>query len=925
LFHLKKVALQEHVSQQQKKIPRAKKPASNVGEGEELNALASSLDTQPHEVKPTKIGKKEVKPRAKTGGAMKAKAKAKAAQPLKDDGEPLRKTMSEEKKDRIKKLKESLASGNFTVAKDYVQKKQINAGSNLHMVAVKRKLAIKQNSTRARHEQYKRKSMVLQRREELIREAKAQKYFSMEAANWDVPVFSRGYKEALKRKNNIGNSSFASSNSAHSPPQSGAGVENNAANLRPSTYTPDEALAACGFKTFRPGQREAVESVMEGKSTLVLLSTGMGKSLCYQILSLVLRSKGLTVVVSPLVALMSDQLTRLPVGVRGAALSSHQNVDQRYQVLSAARRGDLDVLFVTPERLALWGSGANLGFPIAMVCIDEAHCISTWSHNFRPAYMRIKKFLSILGAPHVLGLTATATAKTLESVKHVLSIENTVTRSGVNAEMLDSVNRPNLSIKALFFGEVSEKLQYLTELLKSEEIRGPRRNGSVIVYCWKKWTVDTVSRGLNQRGLSTRAYHGGLTAEIRGDVQKEFMEDKVKIIVATIAFGMGIDKPDIRSVIHYDMPKSLENYVQEIGRCGRNREFIGECRVLVTEQDFMGQRHLGTGSVSAHGDAAKKLINKLWAPDKKWGSQLFLTEKTLGAEVGCHADEVHSLLVQLELDGVIELYACVPGKVRLRFFKKKEAEIAEQDPFMGLVLEQARRYGECYSVDLMKVLDALDLKAPDFFSILENAGSQAGFTVEKESYGFVIRVEDQTDEQVAGLAVKLRNHVQQIEYATVDQIDSAYVAFRRSSEGVPLDSLLDAYFAVTEGMDVVSVLAGGEEGKKRLLGKNAQSINENWEDHPQLDSLVKRITPYVARLKIDCPSRTRKAGGEDTLKYTNILLGRLGSINESREESRRYTNFTAWKAAENEPFGMVHCAVKKTLLNLILSKLTHTQ
>lgn len=310
-----------------------------------------------------------------------------------------------------------------------------------------------------------------------------------------------------------------------------------------------------GYTSFRGEQAEIVDVVARGGDALVLMPTGGGKSLCYQIPSLL--RDGVGVVVSPLIALMQDQVDALAeVGVRAAFLNSTQSFDEALQIERRLRSGDLDLLYVAPERLMTSRCLSLLeGAKIALFAIDEAHCVSQWGHDFRPEYIQ----LSVLHErfPHVprIALTATADQQTREEIIHRLQLED--------ARMfVSSFDRPNIRY------QIVEKANGRKQLL--DFIQSEHAGDAGVVYCLSRKKVEETAEFLNEHGLNALAYHAGMETSVRSRNQARFLREDGIVMVATIAFGMGIDKPDVRFVAHLDLPKSIEGYYQETGRAGRD-------------------------------------------------------------------------------------------------------------------------------------------------------------------------------------------------------------------------------------------------------------------------------------------------------------------------------------------------------------------
>ena len=309
-----------------------------------------------------------------------------------------------------------------------------------------------------------------------------------------------------------------------------------------------------GFDGFRPGQQEIVEAVTDGRNTLAIMPTGGGKSLCFQLPALV--RDGVTVVISPLIALMRDQVRGLhEAGVEAGALTSGNTEEETDAVWRALEQGTLKLLYMAPERLASGGTQRMLREAgVSMIAVDEAHCVSQWGHDFRPDYLRIGELRRALGVP-LAAFTATADAETRAEIVEKLF-------DGVQPEtFLQGFDRPNIHLA--FAAKDGPRTQILN-------FANARKGQSGIVYTGTRAKTETLARALGEAGHTACHYHGGMEAEARRIVERRFQQEDRLIVCATVAFGMGIDKPDIRWVAHADLPKSIESYYQEIGRSGRD-------------------------------------------------------------------------------------------------------------------------------------------------------------------------------------------------------------------------------------------------------------------------------------------------------------------------------------------------------------------
>lgn len=348
-----------------------------------------------------------------------------------------------------------------------------------------------------------------------------------------------------------------------------------------------------GYDSLRTGQEELINGILAGHDVLGIMPTGAGKSLCYQLPALML--KGITLVISPLISLMSDQVKALnQAGVHAAYINSSLTENQIRMALSYASQGRYKIIYVAPERL---NTPRFLDFAcnadISMLTVDEAHCISQWGQDFRPSYLEISGFLTRLPRrPIVSAFTATATERVKNDIVASLGLNNQVT-------MVTGFDRPNLFFRVVTRKGGSQKDNSIINYVKKHE------DESGIIYCATKKNVDKLYTLLNEQGISAGRYHAGLSNDERKQNQEDFTYDRIRVMVATNAFGMGIDKSNVRYVLHYNMPQSLEYYYQEAGRAGRDGE-EAECVLFFSKQDIMINKFLLQNKASA-GDVASDM------------------------------------------------------------------------------------------------------------------------------------------------------------------------------------------------------------------------------------------------------------------------------------------------------------------------------
>lgn len=389
-----------------------------------------------------------------------------------------------------------------------------------------------------------------------------------------------------------------------------------------------------GFSTFRDGQEQVIQRLIDGQSAAAIFPTGSGKSLCYQLPALCLPH--LTLVVSPLLALIQDQLQFLQSkGISAASIQSMQTPAESAAVYNGLSAGEIKILFISVERLNSERFRLFLKkLPISMLVVDEAHCISEWGHNFRPDYLKLAQYRRDFHIPQVLLLTATATDKVIEDMASKFTIEpHNITLTGSY--------RSNLNLSVLGVSD-EDKLAALVPWLLE------RQSASGIIYVTLQKTAEGLANYLTKHGVEATAYHAGLESDKRVSIQQQFMSGRLPLIVATIAFGMGIDKSDIRFVVHYDLPKSIENYAQEIGRAGRDG-LPSNCLVLANKS------HLNILENFVYSDtpeptAIDYILNEIEQTNGQW--EVLMNNLSSLSNIRLLA--LKTLLVYLELEGVIQ-------------------------------------------------------------------------------------------------------------------------------------------------------------------------------------------------------------------------------------------------------------------------------
>lgn len=404
-----------------------------------------------------------------------------------------------------------------------------------------------------------------------------------------------------------------------------------------------------GFSSFRDGQRPVIESILANHPTLAVFPTGGGKSLCYQLPAVLL--EGLTVVVSPLIALMKDQVDALVShGVAAARLDSSLSVEQAQTVQAEILSGRLKLLYVAPERLANENFRNHLKrVDISLLAVDEAHCISEWGHNFRPDYLKLSHFARELKISRILALTATATPAVARDIRKNFGIAE-------QDHIQLSFHRPNLELHVTPCLE-EEKRPIVLERLRANP------EAPTIIYVTRQETAEGLAAFLKREGLPARPYHAGLRDETRSACQEAFMSGDAPIITATIAFGMGIDKADIRRIIHYNLPKSLENYTQETGRAGRDGRRAC-CELLACKDDLLVLENFVYGDTPSQ-EAVGRVLEQILMR----GTTFDLSRYDLAVSNDIRPLVINTLLTYLELEGYIVTTSSFYSSYRVRLLR----------------------------------------------------------------------------------------------------------------------------------------------------------------------------------------------------------------------------------------------------------------
>jgi ATP-dependent DNA helicase RecQ len=524
----------------------------------------------------------------------------------------------------------------------------------------------------------------------------------------------------------------------------------------PTTAPPgarETLQATFGFDAFRAGQEPVVGKLLEGKSVLAIFPTGAGKSLCYQLPALML--DGVTLVVSPLIALMKDQIDFLVShGVAAARLDSTIGAAEARQVYSDLHGGRLKLLYVAPERMANERFLQTLRqMRIAMMAVDEAHCISEWGHNFRPDYLKLARIARDVGVGRVLALTATATPSVAKDIAAAFGVaEDSVVKT--------PFHRPNLEL------HITPATAARRDALLLERLRS-RPRGPTIVYVTLQKTAEDVARALSEAGLPARCYHAGIEAEARHEIQDWFMSSSDAVVVATIAFGMGIDKSDIRAVYHYNLPKTMENYAQEIGRAGRDGK-PSVCELLACGDDVTTLENFTYGDTPTP-QAVASLLDEVLGR----GEAFDVSTYDLSGAHDIRPLVVETMLTYLELGGVLEGAGPFYGEYKFQPLRPSAEILAKFDPrraeFLRGILAQAQKGKTWFKLDLAQVTRATGAPRDKIVAALNYLEEQGDMTLQVAGVRQGYRLK-KPDVDRAALAKKLSDRFLERERRDVERM-----------------------------------------------------------------------------------------------------------------------------------------------------------
>ncbi|KAH0465923.1 hypothetical protein IEQ34_006026 [Dendrobium chrysotoxum] len=518
-----------------------------------------------------------------------------------------------------------------------------------------------------------------------------------------------------------------------------------------------------GYDCFREGQLEAIRNVISGNSTMLVLPTGAGKSLCYQLPALVL--PGVALVVSPLVALMVDQLRQLPYLIPGGLLSSNQTSDEALETLQRLHEGLIKVIFISPERLlnseflSTFGDGLSISF----LAIDEAHCISEWSHNFRPSYLRLRASLlrTALNVQCFLAMTATATTQTLHDIMGALEIPST---SLINTRQI----RENLQ---LFITSSDNRLKDLLILLKSTPMVDTR---SIIIYCKFQKEAELVSKYLCDNNILSKVYHSSVASKDRIRTQELFCSNKIRVVVATVAFGMGLNKSDVEAVIHYSLPESIEEYIQETGRAGRDGR-LSNCHLLLDDTTYHKLRSL------LHSDGVdeyviSKLLSQIFVKDTSIEESICsLIKESTSRKFDIKEEVLLTILTQLEIGDVqyLQLQPQLNVTCTLCFHKTSPEVLSGKDVLVSAIISKSEKKHGQFVFDIPTVVNYAGTTVKELLDHIRNLKYLGEITYDLKDPAFCFTIVKKPDDFCI-LTAHLAKRLSEIEKCKVHKLDEMF-------------------------------------------------------------------------------------------------------------------------------------------------------
>jgi len=579
------------------------------------------------------------------------------------------------------------------------------------------------------------------------------------------------------------------------------------------------------FTSFREGQKESIAAVLENQNVLTILPTGAGKSLIYQMCARVL--EGITVVITPLKSLISDQIMRLPNCLSGACLHSDLPVQLQIQVRKSIQENKLDILFITPEKFIV--ENTHLLPKVSLTCIDECHCLSMLSNSYRYSYLLIPDLLKT----KVLALSATVHSDTQAQICKVLNIQTTIKKG--------KALRSNLRITV---SKDEDLLTGVSRLLRTKDFK----KGSVIVYSPFQGLANNIAQWVKSKGESCASFHGGLPEDRKSYIQEQFANGSIRVLVATVSFGMGIDKSNVEGVIHLYPPKSLEHLVQETGRAGRNGS-TARCHIFLSPDNMFKIRTLNYSNHISKKQVLQILkkfgntdLKRKELGESKEGQQVVLKLNETCEDLGLEKDILVCLLLSLKNQGVVKMQPLTPITAQIKFHKSQPSELAQKFAILSHVLNNCRNFAGVRRVHLPDIASSMDLEVNEVIYALRRIAASGEISCQLLDESLILEAENvPQDLEMLRVAESLEKEFFDVEEVWSNKLETCYSLLFEFAEHSYVDSV-----SCTERLSdcIESYLEGNliKNIPKLELPSNLEmdffSILSSWEGVPEAKDLA---------------------------------------------------------------------------------------
>lgn len=628
-----------------------------------------------------------------------------------------------------------------------------------------------------------------------------------------------------------------------------------------------------GHSDWKEGQLASIESMLAGNNTLTILPTGTGKSLIYQLSSRIMG--GLVVVISPLISLITDQIIRLPACLSAAALVSGLTYSQFHKVISAAKSGAIDILFVTPEKFI--SESIHLISCIKFVCIDEVHCISKYSTSCRFSYKILPKYLK---GHQILALTGSIDAVTLKDTERLLKIGSVVKHG--------KAFRDNLKVTV---SREEDLLTFAGKIARSDKFA----SGSIIIYCNLQYMADSVAQWLRSKGELCQSYHSGIGEFRRQQVQEEFIAGKIRILVATVSFGMGINKSNVSAVVHLHLPNSLEQFIQESGRAGRDGS-NAHIHLIVNESTLFFQRSL----IYANHVTKKHILalSKTLYPTlkRKRNSEtsfpyIYLQIEPLIQELGISKETLLEIFNFFEEKQLVTNVSVSSLNVNISFHKTSPEELSKKFSIISHILTTGKKLANCRKIYLPELCQKLDMQIQETSKVLKRLAATGEINVEFADEGFELScISFPRELELLELATETEEYFEHVEEVLRSKIETCYMTFDK----VAKNSFADCKNVYNELSDLVEAYIDGEIEELPC---------ENIENDENVES------------DIICT-----AGQVDGIPDAKDISCILQGVNTGRTPYSRWKNFYLWARYRRYRFTQIYKIVFRVLLDEVENK-----